>query len=114
MGGRVNILLSTYNGITYIKEQIDSLLSQSYRNIIISVRDDGSKDGTYEKMLEYEKRYHNFKVLPRTERLGACRSYLTLLREADSACTFFAFCDQDDVWLPEKIHDAVSAMESKD
>jgi len=109
----VNILLSTYNGMRFLEQQIDSLLAQSYRDILITVRDDGSTDGTYEKLREYAKRYSNFVVLD-CERIGIIKSYFKLLQEADPQCDFYAFCDQDDVWLVDKVRDAVATMESYD
>ncbi|MBN1974564.1 MAG: glycosyltransferase family 2 protein [Sedimentisphaerales bacterium] len=110
---KVNILLSTYNGMQFLDQQIQSLLSQSYPHIAITIRDDGSNDGTYDKLLEYAKRYPNFEVF-RGERMGVVRSYFNLLQEADPHCDFYAFCDQDDVWLADKVRDAVVAMESYD
>ena len=113
MAGIVNILLSTYNGMRFLEQQLESLLAQSYPYITITVRDDGSTDGTYERLLEYARRHSNFVVL-RGENLGVVRSYFKLLYEATEECDFYAFCDQDDVWLPNKIRDAVDAMLSHD
>lgn len=56
MDKKVNVLLSAYNGEKYIREQIESILEQSYKNIEIYVRDDGSKDGTLTILKEYEER----------------------------------------------------------
>jgi len=113
MIAKVNILLSTYNGMRFLEDQIQSLLTQSYPHILITVRDDGSTDGTYEKLLEYAKHYSNFVVLD-CERMGVVGSFFKLLRMADPDCIFYAFCDQDDVWLPNKISDAVATMKSHD
>jgi glycosyltransferase involved in cell wall biosynthesis len=113
MAKTVNILLSSYNGMRFLEQQIDSLLAQSYPHIVITVRDDGSTDGTYEKLLEYTRQYSNFVVL-RGENMGVIGSYFKLLREAAPDYDFYAFCDQDDVWLPHKIRDAVAAMGSYD
>ena len=56
MSKKVNVLLSAYNGEKYIKAQIDSILNQSYPNVELYVRDDGSKDGTLAIVREYEER----------------------------------------------------------
>ena len=56
MSKKVNVLLSAYNGEKYIKEQIDSILNQSYSNVELYVRDDGSKDGTLAIVREYEEK----------------------------------------------------------
>lgn len=53
MAVKVNILLSTYNGMRFLDQQIDSLLAQSHPDLIITARDDGSADGVYEVLLEY-------------------------------------------------------------
>jgi glycosyltransferase involved in cell wall biosynthesis len=111
MAGSVNILLSTYNGKQFLDELIQSLFLQTYPNIKISVRDDGSSDGTLESLKEYENKYSNF-IVTQGARQGAACSFMKLLCEADPACNFYAFCDQDDVWLPDKIKDAVVAMEA--
>ncbi len=114
MSDFVTILLSTYNGLRYCDQQMESLFYQSYPYVTITVRDDGSTDGTYERMMEYEEERSHFVVLPQGENLGPCRSYLTLLRETDANSAYYAFCDQDDVWLPDKLRDAVELMQASD
>lgn len=113
MADTVNILLSTYNGMRFLEQQIDSLIAQSYPHILITARDDGSTDDSYKKLMQYAKQYHNFMVF-RGKRKGAAASFLELLNKADSNSKYYAFCDQDDVWLPHKIRDAVAAMGTHD
>ena len=60
---KVQILMSTYNGQTYLKKQIESILAQTYPNIELIIRDDGSKDRTVEILKEYEQRYENINVV---------------------------------------------------
>jgi len=111
MTGKVNVLLSTYNGSAFLVEQMDSLLAQSYPHITITVRDDGSTDDTFSTLSEYAAKYPNI-TISRGERLGATNSYLALLCDADPTAEFYAFCDQDDVWLRNKIQDAVTALQA--
>ena len=59
---KVAILMSTYNGERYLTEQVDSLLSQTYENIEIYIRDDGSKDGTVEIIKKYQEKNTNIKL----------------------------------------------------
>ena len=59
MNKKVAVLISTYNGEKYLKEQFDSILKQTYPNIEIIVRDDGSKDSTLEIIKEYQKKHSN-------------------------------------------------------
>jgi glycosyltransferase involved in cell wall biosynthesis len=102
----VNILLSTYNGEKFLSQQLDSLLSQSYPNILIHVRDDGSSDSTV-KILESYCQVHSNILVTKGENLGAAKSFFHLLLNADKTCDYFAYCDQDDVWKPDKIERAV-------
>lgn len=105
---KVAILLSTYNGEKYIKEQLDSILSQNYLNIEIYVRDDGSKDQTISILKEYEKREKIHLTLG--ENLGFINSFFTLLNNCDDA-DYYAFSDQDDIWLEDKVKRAVEILE---
>lgn len=74
----VNVLISTYNGEKYIKDQIDSILGQTYPNIRIYVRDDGSSDNTCNILKEYEKAGKI--VLFRGDNVKWGKSFLTLLK----------------------------------
>ena len=109
---RVEILLSTYNGEKYLKEQLDSLLRQDgIENIKISIRDDGSTDNTCEILKVYEERY-NFNVTYGIN-IGVNASMTELLKNADETFDFFAFCDQDDVWNDNRVSVAISALKRR-
>ena len=97
---KVAVLLSTYNGEKYVGAQIHSILTQNYKNIEIVVRDDGSKDKTVEIIKEYMQKYSNI-VLHQGENLGFIKSFFELLKYEDA--DYYAFADQDDIWLPNKI-----------
>jgi len=110
---KVNILLSTYNGEKYLTAQIESLLVQTYNNITIYVRDDGSKDNTCAVLEDYAKKgliilIENAKKV----NLGYKESFWTLLRESAQA-DYYAFCDQDDIWYPNKVELGVTALEQE-
>ena len=100
---RISILLSTYNGGKYLKEQLDSILSQSFNDFKVLVRDDGSTDNTVAILKEYEKMYPTKINLIKDDggNLRSTRSFMRLLENSDSE--YVMFCDQDDVWLPEKV-----------
>lgn len=104
----VCVLLSAYNGEKYIGEQIDSILAQTYGNIRLYVRDDGSADGTADILREYE-REGKLRCI-RGENKGFIDSFFELLKICGDA-EYYAWCDQDDVWLPEKIERAVKVLE---
>lgn len=106
----VTILLSTYNGSKFIQQQLDTLYRQSYPNIRILVRDDGSSDAT-RNILAGVQLKGLVDILESSNNLGPALSFFELLRQAALTETVYvAFCDQDDVWQPEKITQAVTAL----
>lgn len=109
MSEKVSILLSTYNGERFLRELLDSLLSQSYENYDIRIRDDGSTDKTRDILNEYSSKYQNIKVRY-SSNIGVARSFFDLLEHAGDDCEYFAFCDQDDVWMNSKIERAVTIL----
>ena len=108
---KISILLSSYNGEKYLKEQLDSLFAQTYKNFEIIVRDDGSTDKTKYILNEYEKNYPNKVQIIEDGigNLGSSKSFMKLL-EYSSDCEYVMFCDQDDVWLPEKIEMSINKI----
>lgn len=109
MVNKVNILLSSYNGEKYIKDQIESILAQTYSNFHLFIRDDGSKDGTKYILNEYK---NNPKITVfYGDNLGFFASFLWLLNNCDQA-DFYAFSDQDDYWYPDKIETAINKLKN--
>lgn len=106
----VAILLSTYNGEKYLRELLDSVLNQKEVNLSLLVRDDGSCDKTIEILKEYEEKYPNFHLSYGEGNLGYAKSFSTLIRNAPSF-DYYACCDQDDVWLPNKLIDAITEIQ---
>lgn len=108
---KVNILLSTYNGEQYLKEQVKSIQDQTYQDWQLLIRDDGSRDGTVEIIQELVAQDERIRFINQgaIENLGVIKSFHALLKyeKADLYC----FSDQDDVWLPEKI--ALQVAEAK-
>jgi glycosyltransferase involved in cell wall biosynthesis len=99
----IEILLSTYNGEKYIETLLESLLLQTYNNWRLLVRDDGSIDNTVSIVKRYLEKYPD-KIMfyeDNSFNLGPSQSFSTLL--GYSKADYIMFCDQDDVWLPEKI-----------
>jgi glycosyltransferase involved in cell wall biosynthesis len=109
----VNVLLSTFNGLQYIEEQLDSIANQDYQAITVSIRDDGSEDGTYDFCRKYVQNREGWNVT-QGENAGVFQSFMQLLCDADQQAEYFAFCDQDDIWFPDKISRAVSALDKKE
>lgn len=104
MNKQVNVLISTYNGEKYIIDQINSIKNQTYKNIKIYVRDDGSTDSTKEILKDLSKK--NEITFFDGDNLRWGRSFMTLLKNSCEG-DYWAFCDQDDIWLPHKIEWAV-------
>ena len=106
----VTVILSTFNGSAYLQQQLNSLYAQTHPDIRIMVRDDGSSDTT-QRILESEQSQERIELLPGHDNLGPTLSFFELLQKAATTKTdFVAFCDQDDVWLPEKLSQAVSDL----
>jgi glycosyltransferase involved in cell wall biosynthesis len=102
----VVVLLSTYNGARYLRQQLDSLLGQDYPVFRIRVRDDGSTDDTVAILQEYAVRHAALEFQIGTN-LGTAASFFELLRTQSEDADLVAFCDQDDVWDSGKISRAV-------
>lgn len=106
---KVLILMSTYNGEKYIKEQIDSIENQDYLSLSLLVRDDGSTDATLSILKEYEKKFENITVI-QGENIGVWKSFFELCKMADGQADYYALADQDDYWFPDKISAAIEYM----
>lgn len=106
---KVQVLLSTYNGEKYIREQLDSILKQDYKDIAILIRDDGSTDNTVHIIKEYAKVNNNIKYY-QGKNIGAINSFFDLMKNADPDYDYFALSDQDDFWLEHKISRAVEVL----
>jgi glycosyltransferase involved in cell wall biosynthesis len=108
----VQILLSTYDGERYLGPLLRSLDEQTYPELDLLVRDDGSTDGTVAVLQSHAGRIpRSISVGPR---MGLPATFFELLRHARPDAELFAFCDQDDVWLPRKIERAVEMLEADD
>lgn len=107
----VNVLLSSYNGEKYIEEQIDSVLAQEGVNVVLTVRDDGSKDSTKEILEKYKK--ENKLNWYTGDNLRPAKSFLNLVKNSIDA-DYYAFCDQDDFWEKDKLKSAVDMLEKED
>jgi glycosyltransferase involved in cell wall biosynthesis len=110
----VDILMATYNGSKFIKEQINSIINQTYKDWVLYIRDDGSKDDTVEIIKEYEKNYRGKIIVVKDEKsgLGAKLNFAELLKYSKSQ--YCMFCDQDDVWLEDKIQLSLDKMKESE
>lgn len=99
----IEIVLATYNGEKYLKEQLDSIMCQSCQEFRILVRDDGSVDNTIEIITAYRKKYpEKIKLIASANSGGGAVTNFFQLVEHTTA-EYVMFADQDDVWFPNKI-----------
>lgn len=104
----VQVLMSSYNGEKYIKEQIESVLNQQGVNVQLLIRDDGSKDQTLSILGEYSL-LDNVHII-KGENVGAGRSFAILI-DKSGQYDYYALCDQDDFWEKNKLISAVKKLE---
>ncbi len=108
----VYILLASHNGSRYIKEQLDSVLHQSYEHIRLVIGDDLSRDGTREILADYQKRYPaKIRLSLRNRAFGVKENFMGLLEEVKAEAAYIMFCDQDDVWHKDKVKKSMERLE---
>lgn len=107
----VTILMSTYNGEQYLCQQIDSILHQQDVEINLLVRDDGSTDSTITILDEYATK--GLLSWYKGSNIGPAMSFMQLLKDAPPS-DYYAFADQDDYWMADKISVAISALQQSD
>jgi glycosyltransferase involved in cell wall biosynthesis len=112
-GPLVAILLCTYNGARFLGEQLDSLEAQTHQNWVVIASDDGSSDQTLEILRQYQAKWPSRKLTIRSgPQKGFCQNFLSLACDPRIRADYYAFCDHDDVWLPEKLDVAVENISS--
>lgn len=105
---KICVLMSTYNGMAYIEEQIESILSQKNCDVHLLVRDDGSTDATLDILKSYEKK-GSLTLISDNINLGPAKSFLKLLEMAPDD-GYYAFSDQDDCWNSDKLERALEML----
>lgn len=104
------ILMAAYNGEKYLKEQIDSILDQSFQDWELFIHDDGSKDSTVKILESYAEKYPDrIHVLKGPAAGGAKNNFLYLMNSVSAP--YILFSDQDDVWKPKKVEKTLNAMQ---
>jgi glycosyltransferase involved in cell wall biosynthesis len=109
----VGILLCTYNGAPYLRGQIDSILAQTHKQWNLFVSDDGSTDETVAILNEYQAALGARMTVVEGPKMGFAQNFMSLVR-SEIQCDYYAFSDQDDIWLPEKLARSVSALSAFD
>jgi glycosyltransferase involved in cell wall biosynthesis len=108
---RISVALATYNGANYLEELLNSLLKQSLEPFEIVIVDDCSSDGTLAILESYQQRYKQIKIHVNNHNLGPISSF----KKAVAECIgdYFALCDQDDIWLQNKLEMSVHALSGR-
>lgn len=106
---KVCILLSAFNGEKYIKTQIESIIKQVNVEPTLVIRDDGSTDKTKKIIMSLKEKYKNKIIYIEGKNLGCEASFFNLLKYNYDA-DFYAFSDQDDFWMPDKLHKQIETI----
>ncbi len=107
----VDILMATYNGERYLRNQILSLQQQTYDEWILWIRDDGSTDNTLNIIYEFARNDHRIRVVENEEKinLGPGKGFLLLTKNVTAP--YAIFCDQDDIWFERKLENLLHYAE---
>lgn len=108
---KVAVVMSTYNGDKYLAEQLDSILAQTGVSVSLFVRDDGSTDGTRAILAEYAETHGNVSV-DFAQNVGVGNSFMNALYAVPDTFDYYAFADQDDIWLENKLIEAITLLRS--
>src|SRR5262245_1468649 len=109
MSDNIDVVMATYNGATYVKEQIDSILAQDYPSIRLLISDDGSTDATPQILQEYAKKHPSIiTLLPFDGNKGVVGNFSRLL--SYTTAYYVLFSDQDDVWNKDKVSKSYQRM----
>lgn len=111
----VAILLATYNGERFLKQQLDSICQQTHTNWLIAVSDDGSNDSTLEILYQYQQILGASRLrILKGPGSGFADNFMALTGEQSIQADFFAFSDQDDFWHPNRLERAIQWLQGLD
>lgn len=108
----IDIIMATYNGEKYIREQLDSIISQSYKKWKIIIHDDGSCDNTVDIIKDYAQKYpEKIKYIDDNVKTGGAKNNFAYLLNFVTS-DYIMFSDQDDVWENNKVEKAIKTIKS--
>lgn len=110
---KVNVIMSTYNGEKFVRQQIDSILAQKDVNVELNIYDDCSTDNTYLILKEYESKYDNINIFKNENNKNFTYNFIDALFtfKDNNDYEFYAFADQDDYWQDTKLIHAIKMIE---
>ena len=108
---KISVALCTYNGAKYIRQQLDSILNQSYQVEEIVIVDDSSTDNTVEILREYEHKTNKIKLFVNEQNIGYLNNFTLAISK--TTCDYVALSDQDDVWATNHIEVLFSNIDNR-
>lgn len=110
---QVAILMCTFNGQAFLEQQLESIRRQRWPAWFIAISDDGSVDGTLDTVTRYQTLLGTDKLsLWQGPRRGFARNFMSFTCNRNLQAEFYAWCDQDDIWHEDKLHKAMSWLQS--
>lgn len=109
---KIDILMATYNGEKYLREQLDSILNQTYSDFRLLISDDNSQDSTRDVLSKYAERDNRIIVFLQDKNLGVTKNFEFLMQKVENE--YFMFADQDDIWQKDKIQKSIKKSINED
>ena len=107
------ILMSTYNGERFLAEQLQSIENQTHKNWRLVISDDGSNDNTLVIAKQFQEKWTSDLVEIRLgPEKGFCQNFLSMACDSSIRADLYAFCDQDDVWMVDKLSRSAAYFEA--
>jgi glycosyltransferase involved in cell wall biosynthesis len=104
----VSVVIAVYNGSKYIREQLESLVHQTYPIFELIIQDDNSTDNTFEILQEYVRNYPYVRVFRNENRKGMNENFFSAMERA--AGDYIAICDADDIWELDKLENQITQI----
>lgn len=109
----VSVLLCTYNGERFLRDQLESIARQTYSGWVVAVSDDGSTDSTLEILQEYKEKWGEEKLKVFSgPRQGFALNFISLACRSEIDSAFYAWADQDDIWRDHKLEIALDQLQT--
>ena len=113
LNNKITILMATHNGAKYLIEQLESIRLQDLSSWKLIISDDNSTDGSRALIRSYIQDHPNLDIkLVEGLNQGFCFNFFSMLGEVSTE--YFCFCDQDDIWLPNKLTHSIEMLEQYD
>jgi glycosyltransferase involved in cell wall biosynthesis len=109
----IAILMATYNGQQFLAEQLHSIAQQTHANWRIVLSDDGSSDDTLLIVQKFQRQDGSDRLETRLgPKQGFCLNFLSMACDDSIRADYYAFADQDDVWMSDKLERALAYFDS--